>query len=143
MPFVHSFVKHEVLEEKVFGFSSIHLFLYSFGVHLCAFLLVIGVLMTTSVANKPSRYQVIQNYLRYSLISPFISGIFYLSWVFIPDVNYNLLAYIFLALLICVISLLIFFRVLKYINTLKHVSRQKENILNDGMSYLKSKLHKK
>lgn len=142
MPFVHSFVKHKVLEEKLFGFTSVHLFLYSLGVHLCAFFLVIGVLMIISVANNPTRYKIIQHYLRYALISPFVSGVFYLSWIFIPDVNYNLLAYVFLSLLICVISLFIFRSILNYINTLKNISKHKEDILNDGMSYLKSKLNK-
>lgn len=143
MPFVHSFVEHKVLDEKIFGFSSVHLFLYSFGVHLGTFLLVIGVLLAVSVANTASRYNIIQNYLKYSLTSPFISGIFYLSWVFVPDVNYNLLAYIFLGLIISTISLLVFIKVLKYINTLKLLNKHKENVIKDGFTYLKSKLTKK
>lgn len=140
MPFVHSFVKHEVLEEKIFGFTSVHLFLYSLGVHLSILFLVIGVLLIISVVNSPARYKIVQNYLRYSLISPFISSIFYLSWVFIPDVDYNLLAYIFLSLFICSISLIIFYQILRYINTLKLINKHRENVLKDGLSYLKSKL---
>ncbi|WP_271782246.1 hypothetical protein [Aquimarina algiphila] len=143
MPFVHSFVEREILEEKLFGYPSIQAFLYSLGVHLCVLFIVIGVLMTISVANTSSRYKIIQNYLRYSLISPFVSGVFYLSWVFIPDVDYNLLAYIFLSLVISVMSVIIFYQFLKYINVLKHINKHRENVLRDGLSFLKSKLKKR
>ncbi|GGX11235.1 helix-turn-helix domain-containing protein [Aquimarina muelleri] len=119
MPFVHSFVKDETPENKIFGFTGIQAFLYSLGVHLSILFLVIGILLIISVVNSPARYKIVQNYLRYSLISPFISSIFYLSWVFIPDVDYNLLAYIFLSLFICFISLIIFYQILRYINALK------------------------
>ncbi len=140
MPFVHSFVEREILTEKFFGYPSIQAFLYSLGVHLSILFLVIGVLLIISVVNSPARYKIVQNYLRYSLISPFISSIFYLSWVFIPDVDYNLLAYIFLSLFICSISLIIFYQILRYINTLKLINKHRENVLKDGLSYLKSKL---
>jgi len=142
MPFVHAFVKHKVLEEKIFGFDSYHILLYSLGVHLCVFLLVIGVLLTISIVDTPYRYKIIQRYLRYTMISPFVSGVFYLSWVFIPDVNYNYLAYVFLAMLVCVLSILIFFQVLRYIHTLKLANRHRETVVKDGLSYLESKLKK-
>ncbi len=137
MPFVHSFVKKKVLEERFFGFPSIQSFLYSLGVHLSILFLVIGILMAISVANSPSRYKIIQNYLRYTLISPFVSGVFYLTWVFIPNVDYNLLAYIFLALIISVLSLIIFGRVLKYINILKLDYNEQLDFIKSSISNIK------
>ncbi|MEW7289951.1 helix-turn-helix domain-containing protein [Aquimarina sp. 2304DJ70-9] len=140
LPFVHSFVKHEVLEEKIFGFTSVHTFLYSLGVHLSVLFLVIGILMTVSVANDSSKYRVIQRYLQYSLISPFVSAIFYFTWVFIPDVNYNLLAYIFLTLFICAISVIIFYRISKYINLLKSDYKDQLDFIKKTISSIKTNI---
>ncbi|WP_162144488.1 hypothetical protein [Aquimarina latercula] len=142
LPFLHSFIKHETLEEKLFGFTSVQSFLYSFGVHLSILFLVIGVLCSISVASSASKYKTIQSHLRYTLISPFVSAVFYNTWVFIPNVNYDLLAYIFLTLFICSISVLIFYRIYKYIETLKLVNKHKETVLNNGLTYLKSKLNR-
>lgn len=142
VPFLHSFVKFEKLEEKIFGFTSVQSFLYSFGVHLSILLLTIGVLFAISVGTSDNRYKSIQHHLRYALISPFVSAIFYCSWVFIPNVNYNFLAYVFLSLFICAISILIYRRATNYIESIKMLSKHRENVLNSGLSYLKTKLSK-
>ncbi len=142
VPFLHSFVKFEKLEEKLFGFTSIQSFLYSFGVHLSILFLTIGVLFAISVGTSDSRYKVIQHHLRYALISPFISAIFYCTWVFIPNVNYDLLAYVFLTIFICVLSVLIYRRITNHIEAIKVLSEHKETVLNNGLSYLKTKLSK-
>jgi AraC-like DNA-binding protein len=145
MPFVHSFVKREILVEKFFGYPSIQAFLYSLGVHLCILFLTIGILMTISIANSAHRYRIIQNYLRYSLISPFVSGVFYITWVFVPDVDYNILAYIFLALIISIISIIILYRIYRYINVLKldynnQLTQIKDSISNIKINLTKTKL---
>ena len=140
LPFLHSFVKFEKLENKIFGFTSIQSFLYSFGVHLSILCLTLGVLLSISAIADHQKYRAVQVHLRYALISPFISAIFYCSWVFIPNVNYDLLAYVFLSIFICAISLLIFKRISSYIESMKRLSRYRETVLNNGLSYLKSKL---
>ncbi|WP_025742809.1 hypothetical protein [Aquimarina pacifica] len=143
MPFLHAFVKDEILENRFFGFTSYQTFLYSLGGHLCTFLLVIGILFTISTVSNLERFKVIQKYLQYTLLSPFVSGFFYLTWVFIPDVDYNYLAYTFVALFILGISFIIFRQIIKYINTLILINQHKETVIESGMSYLKSKLKKK
>ncbi|WP_034230282.1 hypothetical protein [Aquimarina pacifica] len=138
LPFVHTFVKKKILEDRFWGFSSVHQFLYSFGVHFSTFLLVVGVLLAISVVNSPTRYKIIQKYLRYAMVSPFVSGVFYLSWVFIPEVNYNYLAYTFLAFLICVLSLFVFREILKYISLQKKVDSENNNKLKTNIRRLTS-----
>ncbi len=133
MPFVHSFVKDEILENRFFGFTSYHTFLYSFGVHFGTILLTIGIVFVIAVLHNGERFIKIRKYLLYSLISPFISGVFYISWVFIPDVNYNLLAYIFLSLIICVICFIVFITILRYINSLNRISKEKKKSLNTNI----------
>ncbi len=143
VPFLHSFVKFEKLEEKIFGFTSVQSFLYSFGVHLSILLLTVGVLFAISVGSSSSRYKIIQYHLKYALISPFVSAIFYCTWVFIPNVNYNLLAYVFLSIFICVISILIFHRITNYIEAIKIMIKHKEDVLNNGLNHLKTELRKR
>lgn len=138
LPFLHSFIKHEKLEERFFGFTSIQSFLYSFGVHLSILFLSVGMFFIISVPSTEGRYQTVQKYLRYALISPFVSAIFYSSWVFIPNVDYNFLAYVFLTIFLCVISVLIFIKINKFINVSKLTYDDQLERLKNSFNIMKS-----
>ncbi|GAA4106205.1 hypothetical protein GCM10022393_00530 [Aquimarina addita] len=137
LPFVHSFIKHEVLDERLFGFTSVQSFLYSFGVHISILFLSVGIFFVTYIPSTEDRYKEVQKLLRYTLISPFASAIFYNTWVFIPNIDYNLMAYIFLSIFICVISIFIFFKINKAISISKVTYEGQLNRLRNSINSIK------
>ncbi len=139
LPFVHAFVKDVPLKEKFFGFTSVHRFLYSAGIHVSFILLVIGVLVVVNFSDK-SNINSIKKNLYFSMISPFISGVFFLTWVFIPNVNYNFLAYASLGIIITLIIILISYFLYKYLINLIYFFRYKEMVLNEGLEIIESNL---
>ncbi len=139
LPFVHAFVKDVPLEDKIFGFTSVHRFLYSAGVHVAFLLLIIGVLVVINFSDKNNLNSIKKN-LYFSMISPFISGVFFLTWVFIPNVNYNFLAYSSLGIIITLAIILISYFLYKHLKNLTYFFRYKEMILNEGLEILESNL---
>ncbi len=142
LPFAHSFIKHKVLDEKLFGFTSVHTFMYSLGTHLSLLFLVLGVLLSISIISNKEKYETIQRQMRYALLSPFISAVFYLSWIFVPNVNYDILAYIFLGLFISALSVFVYFKIHNNIKALKLIYRHRETVVLTSIDYLKSRLSK-
>jgi len=135
LPFIHVLVPDQVLEDGFFGFSSVHRFLYSAGVHVGLLFLVLGVIINVAVLT-PEKITIIQRNLRWSLLSPFISGVFFMTWVFIPDVNYNLLAYIFIGGCICIIAVYALKKFITYIKILKLTLKYKERLVEEGLQFI-------
>lgn len=139
LPFVHVFIEDVKLEHKFFGFSSIHKFSYSLGTHLSLFFIVLGLIVLIPTLDK-NNIESFKNNLKYSLFSPFISAVFFMTWVFIPGVNFNFLAYTFMASCICFVSIFLVSKLRSYIKVLKMTFLYKEKLVDNGLSYLESKL---
>ncbi len=140
LPFIHVLIDNKKLEEKFFGFSSIHKFAYSLGTHASLFFLVLGLLILIPILDKEN-VDFYKKSLKYSLLSPFISAVFFMVWVFIPGVNFNLLAYSFIALCISALVFYLTLQLVNYIQLLKTVFIYKEKLLSDGIDFIDSKLN--
>lgn len=141
LPFIHVLIKDEPLEKKFFGFSSIHRFAYSLGNHVSLLFIVLGLLLLVPLLDK-NNIESYKNNLKYSLISPFISAIFFMSWVFIPGVNFNIMAYTFIGLCISSISLFLTIKLMFYIKLLKANFLYKEKLLSTGIDFIDKKIKK-
>lgn len=141
LPFIHVLFPDEKLDEKFFGFSSIHRFLYSAGTHASLLALVFGLLILIPILSKDN-IEFYKINLKYSLLSPFISAVFFMSWVFIPGVNFNILAYTFIALCICSISVFLVIKLMDYIKLIKIAFTYKEKLLEEGLNFVNSELNK-
>ncbi|WP_430409138.1 hypothetical protein [Kordia sp.] len=143
LPFVHVLVPDKPLEEKFFGYTSVHRFMYSAGTHTSLLFLTLGIFIIIYTLGKKEDLKITLKHLRLSLLSPFMSAIFFISWVFIPDINYNLLAYAFFGILVIIIGILILFKVKEYIEYLRQVHEYKELLLNEGLDFVNHKLGNK
>lgn len=143
LPFIHVIIPDKPLEDKFFGYTSVHRFLYSAGTHASLLLLTIGIFIIISLLDKNNEnIKTLTKHLRLCLLSPFISAVFFMSWVFIPNVNYNILAYSFFGVLIILISILVLLKIREYLKYLKQVYDYKELVLNEGLEYLGNKIQK-
>jgi len=117
IPFVHVLIPDIKLQKKFFGFSSIHTFMYSFGTHLSLLLLTVSFLLIffTSSENNINSYK---KNLKISLIPPIISSVFFTSWVFIPNIDYDLLAYTMIGLGVAIVALFLTFQLVLYSKSL-------------------------
>ncbi len=126
LPFIHVLVEDNPLPEKFFGYSSVHRFLYSAGTHASLLSLCIGLLFLITFLSEEN----VNHYkksIKYSLLSPFISAVFFMCWVMIPDVNFNILSYLFIGLCVSGISVFLMFKLLDYVNLLRLNSYIKRN----------------
>ncbi len=139
LPFAHVLIKDVKLPEKFFGYSSIHRFAYSLGNHLSLFFIVLGLLILIPIFDKDN-INIYKNNLKFSLLSPFISATFFMTWVFIPGVNFNILAYTFIGLAISAISVFLVLKLMSYIKLLKITYIYKEKLLNKGLNYIDNNL---
>ncbi len=141
LPFIHVLFSDQKLESKFFGYSSIHRFLYSAGTHASLLFLVLGLLILIPILSKDNiDYYKIN--LKYSLLSPFISAVFFMSWVFIPGVNFNILAYFFIGICISAISVFLILKLMDYIKLIKISFIYKERLLEEGLNYINSEIKK-
>ncbi|QHI36722.1 hypothetical protein IMCC3317_20920 [Kordia antarctica] len=143
LPFIHVIVPDEPLVDKFFGYTSIHRFLYSVGTHGSLLLLASGVFIIIAILGKKEDNAITLKHLRLSLYSPCLSALFFISWVFIPDINYNLLAYVFFGIFVIIIGAYILFRVKEYLQYLRQVHDYKEMILNESLEFISHKLDNK
>lgn len=130
LPFVHIFVPDEPLEDKFFGFTSVHRFLYSAGSHSSLFFIVIGVGIIFGILNGENTTHV-RKIIIYTLLSPFVSALFFLSWIFIPEVDYNSLAYGFIAFLIILISSGIMLKLVSFLKKVRKSTENHQRIINE------------
>lgn len=143
LPFVHVIVPDKPLEDKFFGYTSVHRFLYSVGTHSSLLFLAIGMFIIISILLKKEDIGLTLKYLKLSLYSPCLSAIFFVSWVFIPQINYNILAYIFFAILVIIIGTLMLLKIRNYLKYLRQVHDYKELLLNEGLEFVNHKLDRK
>lgn len=140
LPFIHVIVPDEPLTEKFFGYTSIHRFLYSAGTHTSLLFLALGIFIIIYSLSEKEDIRITIKHLRLSLLSPFMSALFFISWVFIPNVNYNFLAYTFFGVLIIITGVLILFKIKEYIEYLRQLHDYKELLLNEGLDFVNHKL---
>ena len=140
IPFIHVLIPDDRNGENVFGFDNLHVFMYSLGNHAALFLLTVGILLVATLPQNNSRLEGTQFWLRLTLISPFISALFFMSWVFIPDVNFDIITYIVLGVTITILSILILLRVYKYLNNIKQLTQHRELIVEQGLDYINTTL---
>lgn len=139
LPFVHVLIPDNKLENKFFGYSSIHRFAYSLGNHASMLFIVLGLLLLIPLLSE-SNVDYYRRNLKYALLSPFISAVFFLCWVFIPEVNFNILAYTFIGLCVSAISFFLTLKLMDYLSLVKLNYLYKEELLNKGIEYLDSKI---
>jgi len=139
LPFLHVMIEDKPLEEKVFGYTSYHRFAYSLGTHASLLFVVLGLLILIPIFDTTNlnRYK---NNLKYSLLSPFISAVFFMTWVFIPGVNFNLLAYVLIGFCVSAIAIFLTIKLMDYIKLLKVTFIYKEKLLSTGIDYIDSKI---
>lgn len=142
LPFVHVIIPDDPLEDKFFGYTSIHRFLYSAGTHASLLFLTLGIFIIIYIMGEKEDSKMTIKHFKLSLFSPFMSAIFFLSWVFIPNVNYNLLAYTFFGILVIITGILILNRVKHYLQYLKDSHDYKELVLNESLEFISQKLEK-
>lgn len=142
LPFIHVLVPDEPLEDKFFGYTSIHRFLYSAGTHVSLLFLVLGVFLILHIFGKKENTRVTLKYLKLSLLSPFMSAVFFISWVFIPNVDYNLLSYTFFGIILIIISMFILFRIKEYLKYLREAYEYREVVVNESLEFISQKLEK-
>lgn len=142
LPFIHVLVPDEPLESKFFGYTSIHRFLYSAGTHTSLLFLVLGIFIVLYILGKKENSTITLRYLKFSLLSPFMSAVFFISWVFIPNVDYNMLSYTFFGILIIIVSTFILFRVKEYLQYLKKAYDYRELVVNESLEFISQKLEK-
>ncbi len=143
LPFVHVLVPDEPLTDKFLGYTSVHRFLYSAGTHASLLFLALGVFIVVYILGKKEDSKITLKHLRLSMLSPFMSAIFFISWVFIPNVDYNLLAYTFFGILMIITGLFILYKVKEYLQYLRHVHDYKEMLLNEGLEFVNQKIDAK
>jgi hypothetical protein len=143
LPFIHVIVPDKPLEEKFFGYTSVHRFLYSVGTHGSLLFLALGMFIIISILIKKEDIKLTLKYLRLSLYSPFLSALFFVSWVFVPQINYNLLAYLFFAVLVLLIGILFLYKVKEYLQYLRQVHDYKQMLLNEGLDFINHKIDDK
>lgn len=119
LPFVHVLVPDEVTGEKVFGFSSWHRFLYSAGIHAGMLVFAFGMILLLSVLTERN-VQEFRERIIYCLLSPFISAMFFMAWVFFPGIDYSVLAYLFIAMLIAGVSVGAILQLIRYLNSFRN-----------------------
>lgn len=142
LPFIHVLVPDIPLQDKFFGYTSVHRFLYSVGTHGSLLLLGLGIFIIIQMLGKVENTKVTLRYLRLSLYSPCLSGLFFVSWVFIPQINYNILAYIFFVILIIITGILILNRFKDYLQYLKKAHEYRELVVNESLEFISQKLEK-
>ena len=118
LPFIHVIVPDVPLEDKFFGYTSMHRFLYSVGTHGSLLMFASGVFIILSILGNKEDNTITLKHLKLSIYSPCISAIFFISWVFVPEINYNLLAYLFFGVLVIIIGILILNRIKYYLQYL-------------------------
>ncbi len=143
LPFIHVLVPDEPLADKFFGYTSVHRFLYSVGTHGSLLFLALGVFIVVYILGKKEDSKITLKHLRLSLYSPFLSALFFVSWVFVPQINYNLLAYIFFAVMIVLVGVMILYKVKEYLQYLRQVHDYKEMLLNEGLEFVNQKIDAK
>lgn len=143
LPFIHVLVPDEPLTDKFFGYTSIHRFLYSAGTHTSLLFLAMGVFIVVYILGKKEDSKITLKHLRLSMLSPFMSAIFFISWVFIPNVDYNFLAYTFFGILMIITGLFILYKVKEYLQYLRQVHDYKEMLLNEGLEFVNQKIDAK
>jgi hypothetical protein len=143
LPFIHVIVPDKPLEGKFFGYTSVHRFLYSVGTHGSLLFLALGMFIIISILIKKEDIKLTLKYLRLSLYSPFLSALFFVSWVFVPQINYNLLAYLFFAVLVLLIGILFLYKVKEYLQYLRQVHDYKQMLLNEGLDFINHKIDDK
>ena len=121
LPFIHVLVPDDPLDDKFFGYTSVHRFLYSVGTHGSLLFLALGVFIVVYILSKKENSRITLKYLRLSLYSPFLSALFFVSWVFVPQINYNLLAYIFFTVIIILIGIIVLYKVKEYLQYLRQI----------------------
>ncbi|CAL2093196.1 membrane protein of unknown function [Tenacibaculum sp. 190524A02b] len=117
-----------------------HRFLYSLGTHASLLFVIVGFLILLPLIDKDN-INYYKNTLKFSLLSPFISAMFFMTWVFIPGVNFNLLAYVFIGLCVSFIAVYLIFKLMEYIKYLKVNFLYKEKLLEKGIEYVDSKIN--
>lgn len=142
LPFVHVLVKDEPLPEKFLGYTSIHRFLYSAGTHSSLLFLTFGVLILVTFLTKDNVNH-FKNSLKFSLLSPLVSASFFMSWVVIPDVDFNLIAYAFIGLCVSGFSVFSVLRFLDYVKLVKINYIYKEQLLDKGLEFVESSIKQK
>jgi hypothetical protein len=142
LPFIHILVPDEPLDDKFFGYTSIHRFLYSVGTHGSLLFLGLGIFIIASILGKSENTSMTLKYLRLSLYSPCLSGLFFVSWVFIPQINYNILAYLFFAILILITGILILNKIKEYLQYIKESYEYRELVVNESLEFISQKLEK-
>lgn len=143
LPFIHVIIPDKPLEDKFFGYTSVHRFLYSVGTHGSLLFLALGVFIIAYIFSKKEESKYTLKHLRLSLYSPFLSALFFVSWVFVPQINYNFLAYIFFAVIIVLLGIIILYKVKEYLQYLKQVHDYKEMLLNEGLEFVNHKIDSK
>ncbi|WP_420571928.1 hypothetical protein [Kordia sp.] len=143
LPFIHVAIPDRPLEEKFFGYTSVHRFLYSVGTHGSLLFLSLGIFVIIAILMKKEDNNLSLRYLRLSLYSPFLSALFFVSWVFIPQINYNLLAYVFFAVTIVIIGIFALYKVKEYLQYLRQIHDYREMLLNEGLEFVNHKIDEK
>ncbi|WP_238528673.1 hypothetical protein U8527_08840 [Kordia algicida OT-1] len=143
LPFIHVIIPDEPLEDKFFGYTSVHRFLYSAGTHGSLLFTALGVFIIIYVLGKKNDPKITFRHLKLSLLSPLMSSIFFISWVFIPNVDYNLLAYTFFGILVILVSMLVLNKVKGYLKYLRQIHDYKEMLLNEGLEFVNHKIDSK
>jgi uncharacterized membrane protein (GlpM family) len=118
LPFIHVLVPDVVTDEKVFGFSSWHRFLYSAGIHAGMLMFAFGMIILLSVLTERN-VQEFRDRIIYCLLSPFMSAMFFMAWVFFPDIDYSVLAYLFIAMLIVGVSAAGIIQLIRFLTSLR------------------------
>ncbi|MEQ3501122.1 hypothetical protein ABMY20_15310 [Tenacibaculum sp. SSH1-16] len=139
LPFVHVLVKDEPLNDKFLGYTSIHRFLYSAGTHSSLLFVTIGILILVTFLDNENISH-FKKTLKFSLLSPLVSATFFMSWVVIPDVDFNLIAYIFIGLCISGFSVFSILRFLDYVKLVKIKYIYKEQLLDKGLEFVESSI---
>ncbi len=121
LPFSHVFIEDVLLKDEFFGYSSIHDFMLNMEIRLSIILLVIGFLILISIFQEDNLEAYKEN-LKLALLSPFISTIFFMTWVFIPGINFNILAYVFIGATVCAIVVFSTLKVKQYIQLFNLIS---------------------
>lgn len=139
LPFIHVFIPYKELDIKIFGYPSYQQFFYSAGTHFAFLLLTVGLLINLTSLTKQNLNS-FQNSIKYTLLSPLISALFFLSWVFFPGVNYDVLAYVFLAGILTILSVIILFGLIKYVANIRERVELQEKVIKKSLDSIDKKL---
>lgn len=141
LPFIHVFIPYKELDFKIFGYPSYQQFFYSAGTHFAFLLLVVGLLINLTSLTKENLSN-FQKTIKYTLLSPLVSALFFLSWVFFPGVNYDVLAYVFLAAIITIFSAIIIYGLIKYIANIRKRIELREKVIKKTLDSIDKELIK-